>query len=75
MRINIYSEEITGEIASTTKTADTGETFYGVRVMLLSPNQLHHTETDNDRSAVTFWFSDQELADDLGGALAEALAQ
>lgn len=50
------------------KTADTGITYYGVRMMLASPGVLHHTPEDDDRSAVTFWipsarsFSKSDLA-------------
>lgn len=55
MRINVYSQEITGEIARVSKTADTGVTYWGVRMYLASPDILHHTPEDDDRSAITFW--------------------
>jgi hypothetical protein len=59
MRINVYSRELTSEIEQIVKegTDDNGGTasFYGVRMYLLSPDQLHHTEDDDDRSAITFW--------------------
>lgn len=60
MRINVYSEEITGEVDFITKDDVLGEdgsptTFYGLRVYLDSSNVLHKTEFDDDRSAVTFW--------------------
>ena len=56
MRINVYSQELTKETYLVEKTdANTGVTFWGVRVMLASPKVLHHTPTDDDRSAVTFW--------------------
>lgn len=55
MRINIYSQELTKEVGLTMKTADTGITYYGVRMVLASPDILHHTPEDDDRSAITFW--------------------
>lgn len=56
MRINIYSQELTKEIELISKTAeDTGITYYGARIYLTSPEILHHTADDDDRSAITFW--------------------
>jgi hypothetical protein len=55
MRINIYSQELTKEVELISKKADTGITYYGVRLYLASPDILHHTEEDDDRSAITFW--------------------
>jgi hypothetical protein len=68
MRINVYSQELTKEVDLVSKTADTGITYYGVRMMLASPDILHHTPEDDDRSAITFWipnaksFSREDLA-------------
>lgn len=57
MRINIYDEEITGEVELVTKVAsDTGLTFVGLRMFLASPDVLHDTASDDDCSAITFWF-------------------
>lgn len=55
MRINVYSQELTKEIELVEAKADTGVTYYGVRIFLASPDILHHTPEDDDRSAVTFW--------------------
>jgi hypothetical protein len=55
MRINVYSQELTKEVMPVSKTADTGITYFGVRLMLASPDILHHTPEDDDRSAITFW--------------------
>lgn len=55
MRINIYSQELTKEVKLVSKIADTGINYYGVRMILASPDVLHHTEDDDDRSAITFW--------------------
>jgi hypothetical protein len=69
MRINIYSQELTKEVKLVSKEADTGITYFGVRMYLASPDILHHTSDDDDRSAITFWlpnnktFSKQDLAD------------
>lgn len=30
-------------------------TFYGIRMYLASPSELHHSPQDDDRSAITFW--------------------
>lgn len=56
MRIHIYDEEITGEVAHVTKKADTGKVFSGLRMFLASPDVLHDQPDDDDRSAITFWF-------------------
>jgi hypothetical protein len=69
MRLNIYSQELTKEIELVSKTADTGITYYGMRMYLASPDILHHTPDDDDRSAITFWlpnnktFSKSDLAE------------
>jgi hypothetical protein len=68
VRINVYSQELTKEIELVSKTADTGTTYHGVRMYLASPDILHHTDDDDDRSAITFWlpnaksFTKDELA-------------
>lgn len=59
MRINVYSQELTSETVLVSKdgTNENGapETFYGVRMMLLSSPMLHHNADDDDRSGITFW--------------------
>lgn len=56
MRINVYSQELTKELAIIETVAkDTGRTYYGIRMYMASPDILHHTPEDDDRSAVTFW--------------------
>lgn len=55
MRINVYSQELTKEVSLISKPADTGIVYHGVRMMLASPEILHHTADDDDRSAITFW--------------------
>ncbi len=59
MRVNIYGEELTDEVELVTKevTDDTfgTRTFYGLRVFLKSPPELHAHPDDDDRSAITFW--------------------
>jgi hypothetical protein len=35
--------------------ADTGVIYSAVRMFLHSPEQLHQTAEDDDRSAITFW--------------------
>jgi hypothetical protein len=59
MRVNLYSQELTNECELTSKEwiNSQGEraSFYGIRLFLRSPEELHFTETDDDRSAVTIW--------------------
>jgi hypothetical protein len=55
MRINVYAEELTQEIEIVRKKIDDGREFIAVRLFLKSAKELHHTETDDDRSAITFW--------------------
>lgn len=81
MRLNIYSQELTKEIVPIQKEADTGIVYYGVRLYLASPDILHHTPEDDDRSAITFWipnaksFRKEDLAEVFFamGALVRAL--
>ena len=54
MRINVYAEEITNEVQVVKKTVNQ-ELFYGIRVFLKSPQELHYGTSDDDRSAITFW--------------------
>lgn len=59
MRINIYAEEVTDEIEVVQKHVSDekfGErSFYGIRIYLKSPPELHSDPEDDDRSAITFW--------------------
>jgi hypothetical protein len=55
MRINVYSQELTSEIALIAKESNTGVTYRAVQIMLHSSEKLHHSPEDDDRSAVTFW--------------------
>ena len=62
MRINIYKEELTNDFELVVKEAN-GHKFYGMRFFLESPPDLHHSDDDDDRNAVTFWHTDlAELA-------------
>ncbi len=64
MRINLYEEELTDEVRVVQTTAsNTGITYYGTRFYLKSAPELHASESDDDRSAVTFWFGSRELCD------------
>jgi len=59
MRVNVYSQELTDEIALISKdgTDSAGEraTFQAVRLYLRSADELHFGADDDDRSAVTIW--------------------
>lgn len=70
MRINVYNEEMAYEWQSLTRTAtNTGIEFHGMRMFLKSPDSLHHTEEDDDRSAITWFWHDART----GGRLADML--
>ena len=63
MRINVYHEELTNEFVFVEKKVpETGKTYYGFRIFMLSPPELHHTTQDDDRSAITLWFGTKESA-------------
>lgn len=63
MRLNVYDEEITGEVAIVGKRAETGTIFSGIRVFLASPKELHNLPGDDDRSAITFWWETGNMAE------------
>lgn len=63
MRINVYAEELlqlpeptakSRAVEVVTKTVNQ-ELFYGIRMYLHSPKELHYGTSDDDRSAITFW--------------------
>jgi hypothetical protein len=65
MRVNVYSEELTDDVRLIEKRDIVGEdgdlvTFHGIRLFLESSDKMHTTPTDDDRSAVTFWFRESE---------------
>lgn len=63
MRINVYHEELTTEMEFVKKHVEkTGNTYFGLRIFLKSPPDLHHTSDDDDRTAITFWFGTKHLA-------------
>lgn len=55
MRLNVYSQELTGEVLPVEKTSNTGVTYHAAQLILHSSPMLHHPPEDDDRSAVTFW--------------------
>lgn len=55
MRINVYSQELTSDVAVVEKESNTGLVYSAVQLMLHSSHMLHHPPADDDRSAVTFW--------------------
>ena len=64
-RVNIYAEELPEEraIEIVRKKADTGRTFFGVRIFLKSAKELHDALDDDDRSAITFWGPRADVAE------------
>lgn len=76
MRCNVYSQELTSEVKLVSKEGTDGSgdisTFYGVRMYLHSPKQLHQNTDDDDRSAITLWLpSSKERRTELGETLTE----
>lgn len=55
MRINVYSQELTNEVAIVKKDSNTGITYHAAQLILHSSDKLHHPPLDDDRSAITFW--------------------
>ena len=58
MRVNVYWEELSDappEIIERSA-GNRGLPFWGLRIWLKSPVELHRNLGDDDRSAVTFWF-------------------
>lgn len=55
MRINVYSQELTGEVILISKNSNTGVVYHAAQLVLHSTEKLHHPPMDDDRSAVTFW--------------------
>ena len=55
MRINVYSQELTGEVQTVAKKSNTGVTYHAAMLVLHSSPFLHHPPSDDDRSAVMFW--------------------
>lgn len=59
MRINVYAEELTEEVALTSKTVDPDtdaeRVFYGLRWFQHSSDKLHYSPEDDDRQAITIW--------------------
>lgn len=55
MRVNIYSQELTGEVQGGASGSNTDIRYSYVRFMLHSSERLHHPPEDDDRSGVTFW--------------------
>ena len=57
MRVNVYADELLEHrcIERVETTTPSGRKFYGLRVYLASPKELHDRPGDDDRTAVTFW--------------------
>lgn len=55
MRVNIYSQELTSEVAIIEKESNTGIIYHAAQIILHSSPMLHSPPEDDDRSAVTFW--------------------
>lgn len=63
MRINVYEEEITDEIQVVWTEPRPGVRFCGVRFFMKSHPDLHHTQDDDDRTAITIWLNNPRKAE------------
>lgn len=88
MRVNVYTEELPENEPSERRvkiveaeyvSSRTGRemTNYGLRIFLQSPQTLHDSANDDDRSAVTFWCGSSKdgiraFIDDLERALKQS---
>lgn len=61
MRINVYSQELTDEVITVIKEANTGIHYSGAQLILHSSARLHHPPLDDDRSAITFWIPKSKM--------------
>lgn len=69
MRINVYSQELTSEVALVEKPSNTGVTYHAAQLVLHSSPMLHQPPQDDDRSAVTFWLpKSQSRREEMAGA-------
>lgn len=84
MRINVYSQELIphegSHVELLTKVAE--ETVDGVpllysavRMYLKSPNELHFTEGDDDRSGITFWLPKSKKRREQFAGILEMMAE
>lgn len=72
MRVNVYSQELTSEVAVIEKESNTGIVYSAVQIILHSSDRLHHPPQDDDRSAVTFWLPKSATRrEELAGAFEE----
>lgn len=63
-----------GVVESLVQQADTGIHYSAVRLFLKSPDALHHSDTDDDRSAVTWWLPKSDERREAFAQSLEALA-
>lgn len=72
MRVNVYSQELTGEVQHDTVESNTGVVYHAARLMLHSSPMLHHPPADDDRSGVTFWLpKSKERREEMAQAFEE----
>lgn len=61
MRVNVYSQELTGEVLLISKESNTGIVYHAVQLVLHSSPMLHHPPQDDDRSAITIWLPRSQI--------------
>jgi hypothetical protein len=70
MRINVYEEEVQGEVIAVQKHAQNGVVYQGARIILNSPADLQFKANSDDRSAITFWFASKKQRNAFASAVA-----
>jgi hypothetical protein len=73
VRVNVYNEELTDEVEIAAVEPRPGRRYIGIRFILASSSDLHHTPGDDDRSAVTLWVGSAEEGRALLSAALTAL--
>lgn len=72
MRLNVYSQELTNEVIAVEKESNTGRSYKAAQLILHSTDKLHHSQGDDDRSAVTFWLpASQHRREEIAKAFEE----
>lgn len=75
MRLNVYSQELTSEVAMIAKESNTGITYHAAQLIMHSSEKLHHPPMDDDRSAVTFWLpKSQDRREEMAQAFEQIAA-
>lgn len=73
MRVNVWAEEVDGEVLAVQKHTPDG-VFQGARIVIKSPPELHFRDGESE-SAVTFWFTSKKQRNAFASAVALTINQ